>query len=157
MELNNDKEKLDQELVERLKDQIPELFRGRGLYQNLQQIFQLLPGNNLDAAFHIADELCREIEDAVKDVKNLDQNESISPPEGSVYSGGQYPVKQSLKAKSLFACVVGLTFCSLVASVYLANNAEPSGAATDLVAVLSTTWQTGFGTILGLLGGRFIR
>ena len=57
----------------------------------------------------------------------------------------------------VFPSVLGLTVCSLVASLYLAALTTPSEQVDRLIEVFSTTWQMGFGTVVGLIGGKVLQ
>jgi hypothetical protein len=57
--------------------------------------------------------------------------------------------------KWVLASVVGLTAVSLGTSLGLVLYfATPSPAAERLIETCSTTWKLGFGTVIGLLGGK---
>ena len=57
----------------------------------------------------------------------------------------------------VFPSVLGLTVCSLFASLYLASLTTQSEQVSHLIEVFSTTWQMGFGTIVGLIGGKVLQ
>ena len=59
--------------------------------------------------------------------------------------------------KLVFLSVLGLSILCLVANVVLAVQIErPSAQVRDVLSTLSTAWKTGFGAIVGLIGGKAV-
>jgi hypothetical protein len=59
--------------------------------------------------------------------------------------------------KLVFLTVLGLTLLSLLIDLCLVVTLKsPSSEAKSLIDACSTTWKTGFGAIVGLIGGKAI-
>jgi hypothetical protein len=59
--------------------------------------------------------------------------------------------------KLVFLTVLGLTLLSLLIDLALVVTLNsPSSEAKSLIDACSTTWKTGFGAIVGLIGGKAI-
>ena len=64
------------------------------------------------------------------------------------------PVALTAGFRFVFVCVFLLTLILLALSVYLAGLSEPSENAKKLFAACTTSWQMGFGAMVGLIGGK---
>lgn len=69
----------------------------------------------------------------------------------------QFATSSSTVFIIVFPSVLGLTVCSLFASLYLATLTPQSEQVSRLIEVFSMTWQMGFGTVIGLIGGKVLQ
>jgi hypothetical protein len=78
-----------------------------------------------------------------------------NPPHGSPSGGPPIPqVRFTPVFRLVFFSVLALTVLSLLVSVYLAGVSEPTEQANRLFVTCTTSWQMGFGAIVGLIGGK---